>query len=652
MTRFLNHADCQIVILTHKMGAGGAVVHRSVFTDELFCDVERALPTIAGWGSKYVDFRGMVNGKGIEFQTDEELHALKKRLDELGLRVGVLQSSLCKANLPDEKRQAAEMQKLEGLIRASDILGCKLARAFNYWQHEEGEPEFGQLCVRPDEMAKVMAMFAPIAKRAREAGLMLAFENCGQTADEVIALVQALGVPGWGLGFDVSNYLALYSQDEAAQNAYLEKCLQHARLLHVKATSILPELQGVKAPWEKVLRAAAAMGVDLPVSMETHNPKGSPLTHEEATRRCFDLIGKAWPSGAPSSVREALKAPVRFRRSYENDPVRFVVVGLGMGRHRCRQLQATSGCKLYGVVDINYERAKAVGEEFQVPYSANIQDFLDDPAVEVMYTVLPTGLHGAVSEQCLRAGKHVLTTKPMDVSADNCRSAMAVARACGRLFAVDFDLRQDEMTLSLKKAVDSGWFGHLLSAHAALHIHRTQAYYDENGAWRGTWRYDGGGAMCNQGVHEVDRLQHLLGMPKRVRAITKTQTHAIEVEDLGYAEWDYGTQLAVRFFSTTSYPMPTWYARIELHGSAGAFIYANGGPEGESVHYGKDGKWSKEAPYPVARAWQQGSDAFASAVRLHTPLVTPPEEALRSRILLDAMYESAAAGSVWVSVSL
>ena len=622
----------------------------SIFSDELFLDASKALPIIKDWGGKHVDFRGMINGKGIEFQTDDELKSLRWQMDDLGLKTGVLQSSLCKVHLPDAERQKAELEKLEGLIRAADALNCHLVRAFNYWQHADNDPELGVLAVRPDEMDKVLTMFNPVAKRARKAGLQFAFENCGQTAEEVIALTEALGIPGWGLGWDVSNYLDKLPVSPENATDYYEKCLKYARLIHVKATSILPELAGVKVPWDRVLRGAAATGADLPISIETHNPQGSPFTHEEASLKAFRMIQKVWPSGAPSSVHEALKPQLSFQRSYADDPVRFVVVGLGMGRFRCKQLSETQGCKLVGVVDTNYDRAKSVGEEFGVPYSADINVFLNDPSVEVMYTVLPTGLHGSVSEQCLRAGKHVLTTKPMDVTAANCRSLIETAKKSGKLLGVDFDLRQEEMTLSLKKAIDSGYFGHLLSAHSTLHILRTQEYYDENGAWRGTWRYDGGGAMCNQGVHEVDRLQYLLGMPKRVRATIKTQTHAIEVEDLGFAEWDYGNQLAVRFFSTTSYPISTWYGRLELHGSAGAFVYSAGGPEGEGVYYGKDNQWTQEVPYPVERAWRQGSDAFASAVRLGTPIVTPPEEALKSRLILDAMYESGKNGGCWVDV--
>ena len=85
----------------------------SIFSDELYKDIYDVLPILKEWGMTHVDFRGMINGKTIENQTDEELHALKAALDEYGLKPGVIQSSLCKVHLPDAERQAKEMAKLD-----------------------------------------------------------------------------------------------------------------------------------------------------------------------------------------------------------------------------------------------------------------------------------------------------------------------------------------------------------------------------------------------------------------------------------------------------------------------------------------------------------------------------------------------------------
>jgi len=628
----------------------------SVFTDELYMDASKALPIIAGWGCRTVDFRGNINGKGIEYQTDDELRALRKQMDDLGLKAGVLQSSLLKVHLPGEERIAVEMEKLEGLIRASDILGTKLVRAFFGWQPEEVDvSKIGSLVVMPDMFQRVLNAFRPFAEQASQAGLIFGFENCGVTPPEIFALLDALNLPGWGLAWDVSNHWELVPSinEPKAQKEYILACLKRSNMIHVKATSILPELEGVKIDWPRILRGVAALQVEgMPVSVETHNPRKSPFTNEEATRLTYAAITAAVPLQAPTGLEEAVGERIAFMRSYADNPVRFVVVGLGMGRFRAAQLKGTPGCELVGVSDIVADRAKEAGEFFNVPWATDIQVFLDDPNVEVMYVVTPTGNHCETAIRCMRAGKHVLTTKPMDSEAGACRAAIAEAKKQGVLFGVDFDLRHENPLLSLVEANRRGYFGRVLSATVSLKVMRNQKYYDANGAWRGTFRLDGGGAMSNQGIHEVDRLICVLGMPKRVTGYTATQAHVIEAEDLGCGIWEYESGAVATFYSTTCYPAETWYARVEIHGTAGAYIYETGGANPAAERWLVDGKWSPAAPHFVAPTYSQGSDNFASAVRLGVPLTGPGEEGLKSRVVLDAMYKSAKSGGAWVDVEL
>ena len=367
-------------------------------------------------------------------------------------------------------------------------------------------------------------------------------------------------------------------------------------------------------------------------------------------QKVIDAIRKAWPSAAPASVESALEAEPEFERPYKDNPVTFVVVGLGMGKNRVRQLTETSGCKLYGVVDINYAKAKEIGEQYGVPYSDDINVFLNDPAVEVMYVVTPTGAHMAVAMQCLKAGKHVLTTKPMDVSTAACDEAIRYAREHNLLFGVDWDERHRIRALLVRRTVESGWLGKILSYNVNLYIHRDQKYYDENGGWRGTFAMDGGGALTNQGVHEVDRAIMCLGMPRRVRATAHTLCHKIEAEDIGVTEWDYGDGMIMRYASTTDCPMGSWYARIEIVGSEGMLIYTSGGPEGNHIWWGKDETWTEDCPIDVVQPWRQGSDNFANSLRTGAPLDIDGESSRKSRVVLDAVYESIRSGGAWVEV--
>ena len=627
----------------------------SIFSDEFYKDIYEVLPILKEWGMTHVDFRGMINGKGIEYQTDEELYALRAALDKYGLKAGVIQSSLCKVHLPDEARRAQEMEKLEGIIRAAKILGTPLVRSFFYWQHAQDDPACGELATRPDALAEVLAMFAPIAKRAREAGLVLGFENCGVTPDEVICVLEALGVPEWGLAWDVSNMFEYLPEAKGDCVAYFTKALTYANMIHVKSrgVSALPELKYKKVPWERVLAGVAVTGKNMPVSVETHVPAESGLDKAETCKRVYDYIKRTIPASAPGDMKSALTPKLHFSRPYHDDPVRMVVVGLGMGKNRCAQIAETDGIRLYGVCDINEERARTVAEMYGVPYSTDMNTFLRDPAVEVMYIVTPTGTHCDLAMQCFAAGKHVLTTKPMDVTYQKCDAAIAMAKEKGLLFGVDFDLHFRGPLSELSNAVKGGFFGDkIVSANVTLNIKRTQAYYDENGKWRGTYAMDGGGALSNQGIHEINRLITILGIPDEVRATAERQTFDIEAEDYGVTEWRYANGATARLTVTTSYPASAWYCRLEVYGTEGAYLNVSGGAEGDHISWFKDGKWSDETPFPYVREWQQGSDNFAYSLRMGTPLVVTAEDGRTARYVLDKMYESVRQGGVWIKVGL
>ena len=70
-------------------------------------------------------------------------------------------------------------------------------------------------------------------------------------------------------------------------------------MLHVKANcvSTLPELDYMKAPWERILAGAAALNREIPVVIEAHNPSEGPLggKNREVCRRIYDYLIDVWP---------------------------------------------------------------------------------------------------------------------------------------------------------------------------------------------------------------------------------------------------------------------------------------------------------------------------------------------------------------------
>ena len=619
----------------------------SVFTDELAVDVTQAVPILKQWGIDTVDLRGRVFSRAIEALSDSQLCDLRKLLDDHGMRVGCIESSLAKVHLPDEARCRAESAKLEGIVRAAQALDCPLVRSFFFWQPSRDLE--GALAVRPDEQQKVLDRFMPLADRAREAGLTLAFENCGVSHDEVLAMLGILAVPSWGMAWDVANTWNC-PEREADYRAFCRRLAPFARLVHVKARGCVPGLVPFAIPYDEVLQICDQAGLRGPVSVETHNPDPK-VTPEEMSRRVVEVLRTAWPSTAPG-VAPAAKETVAVRRPWADDPVRFAVIGLGMGHSRAKQVAETSGARLVGVCDLVEARARRTGEACKVPWNTDLRRWLEDPAVEVIYVMTETGRHGEIAQLALDAGKHVITTKPMDANLAACDAMVRKAEAKGLLLAVDFGRRFQADLTALRSAVAARRLGRLLSGSFELKILRDMDYFRSNGGWRGTRRWDGGGVLSNQSIHHIDEFAFAVGIPRRVRCCLRTQNHAIEAEDYGTALWEYADGLMVTFTGTTSYPQQTWFDRFELTGTDGAYFRVEGGPFAKPMErWFIQGAWADQAPEAVAPEWLNAADNMAAAIRSGAALTCSGRDGRRTQSILDAMYRSAyEAGGDWVDV--
>ena len=209
--------------------------------------------------------------------------------------------------------------------------------------------------------------------------------------------------------------------------------------------------------------------------------------------------------------------------------VGFAVVGLGMGANRAREVVATPHARLVAVCDLIPERVERIVAEHGCEGTRDYSELLARDDIDVVYVMVESGNHAKVAIEVARAGKHVLSTKPIETLPEK---ADAMIRACdeaGVLCAVDFELRYSPTVNKVKAAVDQGLFGDVILAEERLKWFRGDAYYD---GWHGTWALDGGGSIINQTVHQVDLLCWLMGAPETVRARYGIYNHSIETEDM------------------------------------------------------------------------------------------------------------------------
>ncbi len=214
--------------------------------------------------------------------------------------------------------------------------------------------------------------------------------------------------------------------------------------------------------------------------------------------------------------------------------IRIALVGCGrISRNHFDAIAKIDGLELVSVCDTVEQRAREAGEQQQVPWFTEIETMLAAVPSDACVIATPSGLHPQHGIIAAKAGRHVISEKPMAISL---AAADALVQACDdhrvQLFVVKQNRLNPPIQL-LKRAIDRGRFGRIFMANCTVRWTRPQDYYDQ-APWRGTWEFDGG-AFMNQASHYVDLIQWLVGPVESVIAKAATLARRIEAEDCGVA---------------------------------------------------------------------------------------------------------------------
>ena len=248
----------------------------------------------------------------------------------------------------------------------------------------------------------------------------------------------------------------------------------------------------------------------------------------------------------------------------------FKVALVGCGRISKNHFDAirnVEGLTLSAVSDVDPDRARAAAAEQGVQSFTNYAEMLKEADCDLVTIATPSGMHSSQGILAARAGKHVITEKPMAITLEQ---ADALVDACDAEGVKLFVVKQNRLNPSiqlLKRAVDKGRFGRIYLANTTVRWHRPQEYYDA-ASWRGTWEFDGG-AFMNQASHYVDLIQWLIGPVESVVAKTATQARRIEAEDSGVAVLKFRNgALGVIEVNVLTHPR-NWEGSITIIGEKG-----------------------------------------------------------------------------------
>ncbi len=243
-------------------------------------------------------------------------------------------------------------------------------------------------------------------------------------------------------------------------------------------------------------------------------------------------------------------------QNIEGRPVRYGILGLGIGMAHAAAAAASEKCLLCAVADLDEGRRASFAEEYpEVHVFATLEEMLAAESLDAVSICLPTGLHAEYAIRALKAGCHVLVEKPIDTTLDRALALVEAAEKSGKKCAVVFQNRYNYGLDPVYEGLADGTLGKPLLGNFAVKWYRDSAYYAANGGWRGTWDMDGGGSLMNQSIHTVDLMLCLMGKPKSITSHYAVQGHDIESEDTTVSILEFESGALATFTSTTcAYP--------------------------------------------------------------------------------------------------
>jgi len=170
-------------------------------------------------------------------------------------------------------------------------------------------------------------------------------------------------------------------------------------------------------------------------------------------------------------------------------------------------LQLTEHCALKGIVTGSPEKIPIWQEKYGISDSNiynydNMHEIADNDEIDVVYIVVPTGLHMKYAVIAAEAGKHVWCEKPMALDVPQCER---IIKACDQnkvKLSIGYRVQHEPNMQEIIRLTKEKVFGDVTAIHAA-------AGY--SGGTGSSWRFRkelGGGALYDMGVYTINAIRH------------------------------------------------------------------------------------------------------------------------------------------------
>jgi predicted dehydrogenase len=331
--------------------------------------------------------------------------------------------------------------------------------------------------------------------------------------------------------------------------------------------------------------------------------------------------------------------------------MRVGLIGTGAIANLHARAYKSIGYSIRVCTDVNEAAGRRFATANDAEFLARYEDVCSHAEVDFVDVCTFPDFRLQPLEICAAHGKHIQVQKPMSTSLETAQRMLDTARNAGILLGVVSQHRFDVASRFLESAIAAGRLGRLLQCDAYVKWFRSAEYYSR--PIKGSWATEGGGALINQAIHQVDLLRWLAGPVKDVFAQWQLGAlHKIESEDVVVAVLRYANGATGVIQAATAF-WPGLPERVELHGTKGTAIIT-----GDRLTMW-DVRDDAGDPPPLARDVASGASDpmaislepferqfldFGEAIRARRKPLIAGEEGYQALEVVDAIYRSCRTG--------
>ncbi len=341
-----------------------------------------------------------------------------------------------------------------------------------------------------------------------------------------------------------------------------------------------------------------------------------------------------------------------------SETLRIGIIGTGgVGKQNGRHLDADARGEIVALCDIIPERMDGFEKELGRPMRKYLDyhDLCADPEVDAIFVGTPNQVHVPAALAVVRAGKHVMCTKPLSDSLPSAIELVKEAEAAGVVNMMSLSTRFGPDCLYLQQQVRDGFFGDIYYGRARSV--RRSGIPD----WNLGFIEAGGGAFRDMGVHVLDAAWWLMGMPRPVSATGVAgakfgpfgkgyfsfrnppeeywQKYGSDDFAGGFIRFENGAGLQVESFWASHMPEDL---QVELFGEEG------GGTLRPVQLYTTEHGAPKDVRIDIPKAWRTGWQSiakhFIDTVLDGSECMAPLRHGLVVQAMLEAVLESSRTG--------